>query len=181
MKKTGRLVGFLILAAYSVIAGFITSSPHAVLVLELLSGLAVIAMAVVMLPLLKPYNKNLTCGYVTLKTFEGLVMLAAAILLFTQIINEKGHEEIYEFHVYLFASAFLLLSYLLYISRLVPRFISIWGMLGSVLMLASTILNMTLLTTPAPPIVSHLPVILNEITLAIWLLLKGFSSPEAQE
>jgi hypothetical protein len=83
---------------------------------------------------------------------------------------------IHEYGQYLFVTGFLILSYLFYKSKLVPRFISVWGLIASILLLASTMLNMMILSTPIPMFISHLPVILNELFLAIWLIVKGFNT-----
>jgi hypothetical protein len=42
-------------------------------------------------------------------------------------------------------------------------------------MLVSILLNMTVLSTPIAMFISHLPIILNELFLAVWLIVKGFN------
>jgi Domain of unknown function (DUF4386) len=68
-------------------------------------------------------------------------------------------------------------NYVMYRSRLVPRWLSGWGLVGAVLSLAavlyigfaqdfgfSTVNN-----------VLHAPIALQEMTLAVWLIVKGFN------
>jgi hypothetical protein len=69
-----------------------------------------------------------------------------------------------------------LLYVFLYRSRLVPRFISVWGFIAVVSMLTWNMVEAFGLSISAA-MVFVLPIILNEIFLGLWLLVKGFSSP----
>ena len=68
--------------------------------------------------------------------------------------------------------------YLLYRSKLLPRFISVWGLIGAPLYLASGLLAMFGLVDPLSPILVllFLPAALLEMVLAVWLIVKGFNS-----
>ena len=175
-KKTARIVGVLILIAYGVIGSFLSESKIFVMLLELISGVAIVGMAVLMFPILKPHNKNLTLGYAAVKVIDGILIVAAAIMILSSSPLLLGVRDwIYEYGTYLFGTGFLILSYLFYQSKLVPRFVSVWGLIASMVFLASTLLNMMVLSSEIPMAFSHLPVILNELTLAIWLIVKGFN------
>jgi hypothetical protein len=181
-RKTAIIVGALILIAYGVLGSLFLESKIMATLLELISGAAVVGMAVLMFPILKPHNKNLTFGYAVVKTIEGVFIIVAGILLFSLIINQETYDWIYGIHTYIFGMAFLILSYLFYQSKLVPRFISVWGVIASILLLSSTLINMmaagtVILTdsTVIPFTVSTIPVILNELLLAVWLIMKGFN------
>ena len=174
-RKTAIIVGVLILIAYSVMASLLLESSLIIFFLEVISGIAVAAMAVLMFPILKPHNKNLNISYAIIKIIEGIIIIIAAILLFSSIINPETHTLIYDYHAYIFAGAFLLLSYIFYQSNLVPRFISVWGIIGSIIMIVTTLINMTIGSTIIPFIFSSVPVIVCEIFLAIWLIVKGFN------
>ena len=169
-------MGALILIAYGVVGSFFLESSIIVMLLELISGAAVVGMAVLMFPILKPHNKNLTLGYVVVKIIDGvLIIVAAIILLSSSTLLLEVRDWIYVNSTYLFGIGFLILSYLFYQSKLVPRFISVWGLIASILLLASTLFNMMALSPTIPFFFSHLPVILNELFLAIWLIVKGFN------
>ena len=65
--------------------------------------------------------------------------------------------------------------YLLYQSKLVPRFISIWGLIGVPGILAAGFLGMFGHSPYSTfSILLFLPYALNEMFLAIWLIVKGF-------
>ena len=65
---------------------------------------------------------------------------------------------------------------LLYQSKLLPRFIAIWGLVAAVLILILNLLSLKLEIGIGPGLIFALPMILNEIFLGIWLIVKGFNS-----
>jgi len=66
----------------------------------------------------------------------------------------------------------LILNYLLYKSKLIPRWLSGWGLIGATLMLAMGLLRMF----GHPWIFLAVPILVNEMVLAVWLIVKGFNS-----
>jgi hypothetical protein len=76
----------------------------------------------------------------------------------------------------------LITSYLLYKSRLVPRFISVLGIVAGPLISLSGILVMfgRYPQISIPGVLSSLPVFTYELVLAGWLLIRGFKHEETQ-
>ena len=66
----------------------------------------------------------------------------------------------------------LILNYTLYQSELVPRWISVWGLVGAILLLAMGFLRLY----GRPVEYLAIPIILNELVLAGWLIAYGFES-----
>ena len=127
-RRTAIIVGVLILAAYGVLASLFTESLTIVVSLELMSGAAVIAIAVLMYPFIKPWNKGLTLGYLIAKVVEGGLMIIAGLLLLSNSSLLLGIRDLIHIsHAYFFILASMLFYYLLYQSKLIPRFISVWG------------------------------------------------------
>ena len=62
----------------------------------------------------------------------------------------------------------------MYQSKLVPRFISIWGLIASTLLLVINILE-ALGYSHDVFMLLFLQIVLNEFVLAIWLMIKGFN------
>ncbi len=71
--------------------------------------------------------------------------------------------------------------YVLYNLKLVPRFISIWGLIGVALMLTGILLTIFDQGTHDTEMMLLVPLGLNRLFLAIWLLTKGFNSSEIAE
>ena len=60
---------------------------------------------------------------------------------------------------------------MLYRSSLIPRFISIWGLVGAAAVLVYTLFEMSGLTIPNLDVL----MLLNELFLGAWLIMKGFN------
>ena len=65
-----------------------------------------------------------------------------------------------------------------YRSQLIPRWLSVWGLAGTVLGLVAGLLVLFQSIAPlsAPQVVLNLPIAVQEMVLAVWLIVKGFSS-----
>jgi hypothetical protein len=68
--------------------------------------------------------------------------------------------------------AALILYFVLYQSELVPQWLSVWGLIGAILMLVMGLLRLF----GHPVIYLAIPIILNELVLAVWLIVVGFKS-----
>jgi hypothetical protein len=68
----------------------------------------------------------------------------------------------------------LMFYYLLYTSKLVPRWLSVWGLVGAVLYMGAPLVRMF------GPSLDYLmgPLALQEMVMAVWLIVKGFEPAE---
>jgi hypothetical protein len=64
--------------------------------------------------------------------------------------------------------------YVLYRARVVPRWLSAWGVAGVLLMLAAAVFALFSNAPVTGYTVLILPIAVQEITLAVWLLIRGF-------
>jgi hypothetical protein len=69
----------------------------------------------------------------------------------------------------------LMLYFVFYQSKLIPRWISVWGLVGAIIYLASGLLVMFGSITSTISDVLQLPIFLQEIVLAVLLIVKGFN------
>ena len=167
--------------------------------LELVNAAAVIGIAVFMFPILRRFNEALALGYVILRAIEAVVLVVAVIgplslIALSQEFMEAGAPDASYFQTLgtsfievraqlaglmlgiFFSLAALLFYYLLYQSKLVPRFISVWGLIAVALVLTVNLLEIFGIgISLGATMVLALPIILNELFLAIWLIVKGFS------
>ena len=165
--------------------------------LELVNGVAYLGIAMLMYPILKRYSVSMTLGYVAFRILEyGAQILAdlspLSLLKLSEEFVKAGAPEASTFQTLGTLtmadrdSAFLMVSitfglgalffyYVLYRSKLVPRFISIWGLIGGIAVLANAILDMF----GYPPGNLGVIMLLNELFLGVWLIVKGFSAPDA--
>ena len=169
--------------------------------LELINCVAVIGIASVLFPLMRRHNEALAAGYLGTRVVEVVVLAIAAVspLLVVTLSQEylaAGAADAAYFETagalvlaargqlaslltpIFFSLAALLLYTFLYQTQLVPRFISIWGFIGVVSLFTWNMVEAFGLHISAG-MVFALPMILNEILLGFWLLVKGFNSPAA--
>lgn len=174
-KKTAIVVGVLILLAYCIVGASNPDAKIMGMIFETISGFAVIAIAILMFPYLKPYGKKSSISYLILKGVEGILMIIAGILFLihsAQLLNLR--DGIYLIHGYIFAIPALIFYYLLYKSKLIPRWLSIWGVIAAIILIIVNLLEATGII-PAIEIL-YIPIVLNEVVLAIWLMVKGFNT-----
>lgn len=166
--------------------------------LELFNGIAFIGIAVLMFPILKKHNASLALGYLGFRVIEFAMQFAAdisvvSLLTLGEAFVEGGAAEFSSYQglaTLLLAerqTAFLMVSItfglgalpfyvLLYQSRLIPRFISVWGLLGAAVVLVNAVLDMLGL----PPGNLGIVMLLNELFLGLWLIVRGFNSNALQ-
>jgi len=165
--------------------------------LELTNGVAVVGIAVLLFPILKKQDEGLALGYVALRLIETVIIVAAIIGPMTLIaLSQESSTSASDPAVMqsvaasfvavrehlvgqltgiFFSLGALVLYSLLYQSRLVPRFIPIWGIIGVALILSWNLLEMFGVSVGDElGMALSLPIILNEAFLAIWLIAKGF-------
>ena len=167
-------------------------------VLQLLMGVAVVAIAVVIYPVLRRGTERLAMAYVVARTVEAMVYVVGAAGLLTLIsVSEKyvaaqdgtayaalgqlvRAERDWAVHAILDAAVFtvgaLVLNAALFHSHLVPKWLSVWGLAGAAAYLAAGLLVLYgLEPLSTPQVLLEAPLGLQELALALWLILKGFN------
>ena len=175
-RKTAIVVGILFLIALftNLIAENIRGDNSLILhiiVLDLLSAIGVIGIGIFMYPILKQLNKKLALTYAFLRILEGILFFIMIISLLLTIDSFVNLNSIY---VYIFVLCGLIFYSSLYKLKLIPNYLSIWGIIAIIMLLIANVLGLlsgdsTLMILLASPIA------LNEFVLAIWLIIKGFN------
>jgi len=166
----------------------------------LLMGLALAMVPVVALPIFKKENKTLAVGFVVFRSALEAMTYIASILnmllllsvslsyvqanvadqgMFTNLgtILQEADTWINEIRVLVFGISALILNVILYKSKLVPRWISIWGLIGAALHIPNGLMGMfgvvDVMSTTATLI--DMPIALQEMVFAVYLIIKGFA------
>jgi Domain of unknown function (DUF4386) len=167
--------------------------------LEGVLALAVVGTAVTLFPVVKRRNEGVALGYVGLRVLEaaligaGIVSLLAVVTLRRDLAGATdtdaaalaaAGQALVAFHDWalLLGPSFVLgvsttlLAYLMYRSELVPRIITLLGLVGGPLIFASAILVMfdVYEQVSAWGAITALPVFAWEVSLGVWLVVKGF-------
>jgi hypothetical protein len=183
-RLRAALVGILILLAYSMLLYDATGNVPFGSAADIISGLAVIGIAVLMFPLFRLDrngaindsigNKILNLAYLFSKMVEGVLMIAGAICILSASTKEYRSMIYANIHIYFFIAGALLFYLLLFRTRLVPGFLSVWGLAASVILLVVTGLGLAGIEHVILDALL-MPIVANEVVLAIWLMVKGFS------
>jgi hypothetical protein len=94
------------------------------------------------------------------------------------LILQKGGFFAYQMSMTLWSVGGLILCAALFVSRLVPRFLSVWGLVGYIVFMVGTIAEVfghpigVMLSPPAG---------LFELSLSVWLIVKGFNLPAVEK
>ena len=173
-KRRAGIIGVLILVAYSMLTYSVYNNTILGICTDVISGLAVIGIPIILFPLFNSGTfKTLNYTYLVSRIIEGILMIIGGIFILIPSMEPLRQRIYSEIHIYFFISGAILFYILLIRTQLVPNFISIWGVIASVILIISTILRLFNIN-PTMLDVLIAPIILNEIFLAFWLLIKGF-------
>jgi hypothetical protein len=157
--------------------------------LELVNAIAVILIAAALFPILRRSNEGAAMAYFGIRITESVFCVLAAFVPIVLLGLGRNSQDLASASALLlalragsasvlvvvfFCLGALVLYSLLVRTRIVPRFIAVWGLAATLLIAAANILPSGLGLTP----VLALPIIANEVFLGIWLIAKGFI-PEA--
>ncbi len=162
-------------------------------ILEIIVALAGISTAVALYPVLRKQNESLALGLVAARILEsGTIFVGVAFLLSVVTLKQAGagadslatSHALVAFYdrIFLLGQSFmpaicdLLLGFLLYRSKLVPRSLSLIGIIGAPVLLAGYLAVMFGLIGQHAPLagLSAVLVALFEFSLGIYLVVKGF-------
>jgi hypothetical protein len=155
-----------------------TGTPPTVGVLLMMcSGAAVVGIGLLMYRVLKSIDRRLALWYPALRVVECAVSVACGIYLLTQLREFPNHL----LWVYIPTGiGGLILNYLLFVSRLVPRPIAVLGLVGYASLTLGVPLDLVGLLdmNNGPGMALLVPGGLFELlVLPIWLIAKGFRAP----
>jgi hypothetical protein len=154
--------------------------------LVLLAGFALAMVPVVFWPVGKRYNETLAMGYVVFRGgLETVLYIVGALgwLLLIPLSTEPDAAPLASFVRTVetviwgqllaipFVLGALMFYVLLYQSRLVPRWLSVWGLVGAALYIVAPLGSMFGLSLG----VLMAPLAVQEMVMAVWLIAKGFN------
>ena len=161
----------------------------------LLNSVAVVSIGVLFFPILEQYGKRTAVAYLTARIFEGafLAVGVLSLLMILPLAQQFGNAEspawatglaslatqwntlAFQIAMMSLGLASLFMCSLLFQTRLIPRFLSVWGFVGYAIFMTGAIAEIfgihigILLSVPGG---------LFEVALGFWLIIKGFQ-PEA--
>jgi hypothetical protein len=165
-----------------------------------IGGAAAIGIGISLYPVLKKYNEGLALGAVGFRIAEGMLDFVAVIGLLVlitlsqQFVNAGAPASSYfqtlgalvdgGYHwtsnivkLMAFSIGAMLYYIIFYRTKLVPRWLSGWGIVAAIFTMVSALLTMYGLIAPfsTAQVILNLPILPQELVLAVWLIIKGFN------
>ena len=167
---------------------------------EVTWALVVVGIVVTLYPILKKHNEALALGFSGLRFMEAISTMIHSIILLSLLtlgrqVAAAGSPDASTLQLagtlhlaarewtfmigsgLVWSLSALLLNVLLLQKTLVPRWLSIWGLVGATVVLVNTLFDMLAITIPN---LGYL-MLLNELFLGVWLIVKGFNQPARVE
>lgn len=167
--------------------------------LVLLMGLSLAMVPMLLYPILRKHNEVLALGGVLFRgVFEAIceILLVIGMLLLltvSEVYGKNGTADVQTVGSVLIASGewiqiiggivfsigTLIIFALFYQTRLIPRWLSAWGVIGAMLYFIAKIASMFAPLHTAPLIESGIgrlmiPTAIQEMVFAVWMIVKGF-------
>ena len=170
------------------------------LLLESIMIPAMFLIPILLFPILKKHNKVLAFGYLGIRSLESALIGVAQITKISLINLSRdylngGGADVLDFqntgssiqsklywintdgiiYVVIFAIGAFILNFVLYKSKLIPRCLSIWGLIGALMILTGSILYAFTSTSEVIAMLLIIPIAVQEMVMAVWLIIKGFN------
>ena len=168
------------------------------MLIQFLNDAAIVGIGVMLYPVFRKFSVGLALGYVAFRVMEAIMLMIAKVSLLSLIPLSEQYlaADAPNAAIYQASGAFargldqwagematitlmvgaVILYPILYQSKLVPRFISVWGFIALVSLVAARVLAVPDLTKGfQPAMVLYFLIVLNELFLAGWLIVKGFN------
>ncbi len=165
------------------------------ILIELVWAIAVVGIIVTLFPILKKHNEALALGFSSLRFIEATSVVIGTIILLTlwtlgQEFVKAGAPDASYYQTLgtlllaarewafmigsglVWSLSALILNYILFQSKLIPRGLSGWGLVGAALVFANYLLQSFSIN---PVEFLFLPIALQEMVFAVWLIVKGFN------
>lgn len=168
---------------------------------QFLMTIAYLGFAITLYPILRKHMESLTLGFLSFRIIAAVLNIIGFISLllilslsqqyvktgmpdssYFQILGDllrSGRDFVNHVAMILATSVGGLMFYLLlFKTKLIPRWLSLWGFIGTIFTTFASLLIMFRIIDiiTSTYIILNLPLILLEIVLAIWFILKGFDS-----
>jgi Domain of unknown function (DUF4386) len=171
--------------------------------LFVVAAASAVATAFLLFPILSRHAAGLATGYVVFRVFENVFYVAGVVGLLVMLTVSQsdvvgiGGEStvllgtmllsVHDWSILIGTLVFaglggMTLNYVLYRSLLVPRWLSLWGLLGAVLLFGYGLLGMFGADTGlgSPFMLLAMPIALQEMVFAGWLIARGFDRRPVQ-
>lgn len=168
-------------------------------IFQFIMALLYLGFALVLYPILKQFSRRLSLGFLGFRIVASTLVIVGTILLisilslssefveqtpdfgqtleaFGKLLKITRDSVNHSFMVFALSTANILFYLILIKAKLVPRWLSVWGILGAILSILASVLLLyqvlDVITTEY--ILLNMPTAITELVLGLWLIIKGF-------
>lgn len=153
------------------------------------------AHGVLMFPVLKQHSERIAFGYLASRIVDAVFIAVSVLFMLLQIplgseylkavvpntfylqalstLSIQAHLYAYDIGMIALGLAGLMLNYMFYRAKLVPRWIAVWGLVGYAIIFCGMVSEVM---GSGLGLVSSIPGGLWEVFMGVWLIAKGFNS-----
>jgi len=153
------------------------------------------AHGILMFPVLKQHSERIAFGYLASRIVDAVFIAVSVLFILLQIplgseylkavvpntfylqalstLSIQANLYAYEIGMIALGLAGLMLNYIFYRAKLVPRWIAVWGLVGYAIIFCGMVSEVM---GSGLGLVSSLPGGLWEVFIGVWLIAKGFNS-----
>lgn len=164
------------------------------LFLEFINCAVVVGIAMLLFPLLRHHRESIAIGYLSSRIIESVLLIVGIIsplvlLTLSENYNAadganragysdigeliiRGQEMTFELAMLALGIGSVMICYLMYRKKLIPRLLSLLGIVGYISLMASSCLSIMGVDSG---IILFIPGGIFEIVFPIWLIVKGFN------
>ncbi|MFF2528358.1 DUF4386 domain-containing protein [Brevibacillus sp. NPDC058079] len=166
---------------------------------QLFMIVAYVGIPILLYPILSKHHKGFALGSVAFGIIAGVFIILGVITLLLLLTLSHEFAKVGTLHVSYFQTlggllregrdlvnhvattlafvlAMFLFTYIFYQTKLVPRWLSVWGLIGSTLsILASLLFMIRFIGLDTAYMMLNIPIAFQQLVLAIWLIMKGFN------
>jgi hypothetical protein len=169
--------------------------------LTFVSAAASASIAITLYPILRRYHEGLALGSVGFRIIEAVLYIVGAIFILSLLAVSQDfvtsgapHAAYYQTFGVVFLAGYHWVSFvggplafsvgallyytIFYQTKLLPRWLAGWGLVGATLCIVASLFVMFRLLGPFSTwqVVLSLPIAVQEMVLAVWLLVRGFNA-----
>ena len=167
----------------------------------IVNDIAVLGIGILLFQILRVHSETIALGYLSIRIVEVATLVASKFGLLSlitlgqdsvttgaldaanfRLLGAAALAERYwigQVNAVFFILGALLLYSLLYRSKLVPRWLSAWGLFAVLMLMIVNVMELFELYAPTqgfqPVMLLYAPIFLSELLLGIWLIVKGFN------
>lgn len=172
-----------------------------VILLQFIMGVACAGISIAMYPVLKKYRAGMAMGAIGYRLMEGVLGVfiaigtSAVLIISKQFVSAEASSALQLQNLANLvisirdwtANGPLLICWIIgaamyysifYQFKLIPRWLSLWGLIGITLTFFCSILLMFTPNLGTLQTICSLPILVQELVLAVWLIVKGFTLSE---